>query len=213
MTANYDHVIWDWNGTLLDDSMLCVEIMNGMLEQRAMPTITLTRYRETFTFPVREYYVQSGFDLEEESFEDLSVQFISTYESRRLECGLQSGAHQVLEHVRSSGRSQSILSAYEHRTLVQLIHKLELDHYFERLVGLDNIYAGGKVEQGRRLVEDLPHETDRVILVGDTLHDAEVAHDLGIDCILVEHGHQTRERLAASGAPVVATLDDLFDRL
>ena len=42
----YKHIIWDWNGTLLNDAWLFVEIMNGVLDNRNMDTITLEKYRK-----------------------------------------------------------------------------------------------------------------------------------------------------------------------
>ena len=38
----YAHVIWDWNGTLLDDAWLCVDVMNGVLRAHDLPK-SLTR--------------------------------------------------------------------------------------------------------------------------------------------------------------------------
>ena len=63
------HVIWDWNGTLLDDAWLCVDVMNGMLSKRGLPLITLEIYRNIFDFPVRDYYLKLGYDFDNESFE------------------------------------------------------------------------------------------------------------------------------------------------
>ena len=52
-----DRIIWDWNGTLLNDVNRNCALMNRMLRRRGMPAIpSLTRYREIFRFPIREYY-------------------------------------------------------------------------------------------------------------------------------------------------------------
>ena len=73
--VRYEHVIWDWNGTLFDDTPLCVEIMGGMLAKRGLAPLDEGRYREVFTFPVRDYYARLGFDFGRESFADLAVEF------------------------------------------------------------------------------------------------------------------------------------------
>ncbi len=78
----YDHVIWDWNGTLFDDVELVVDIMRGMLARRDLGEFDVERYRELFTFPVRDYYARVGFDFEREPFEELAVEFIDAYVSR-----------------------------------------------------------------------------------------------------------------------------------
>ena len=38
-SRKYSHILWDWNGTLLDDAWLCVEVMNSMLAERDLPQI------------------------------------------------------------------------------------------------------------------------------------------------------------------------------
>ena len=48
MLHNYKHIVWDWNGTLLDDAWLCVEVLNQMLSQRGQTAITLEFYRQHF---------------------------------------------------------------------------------------------------------------------------------------------------------------------
>ena len=182
-----------------------------MLARRGLPALSMERYRDIFTFPVRDYYVTAGFDLAETSFEDLSVEFISAYEARRHECPLQADARPVLERLGAGGRRQFMLSAYNQATLHELVHGFELGGFFDRMMGLDNIYAHGKLELGRALMERIPDPPERTLLIGDTLHDVEVARDLGIHCLLVAHGHQSRRRLEASGARVVDNLNAAAD--
>ena len=58
-------------------------------------------------------------------------------------------------------------------------------------------------------MRELSFEPSEVVLVGDTVHDHEVAEEMGIDCILIEGGHHPSHRLAATGAPVVTSLADV----
>ena len=74
--VQYKHIIWDWNGTLLNDGWLFVEVMNIVLKRRKMKPITLDSYREIFRFPVKDYYMKLGFDFEKESFESSGLEFI-----------------------------------------------------------------------------------------------------------------------------------------
>jgi phosphoglycolate phosphatase len=73
------HVVWDWNGTLLDDVDACVDSINSLLRERAMPTIARDHYLEHFGFPVRDFYVHLGFDLDREDFDSISAAFIGRY--------------------------------------------------------------------------------------------------------------------------------------
>ena len=79
MPASIRHVIWDFNGTLLDDLSCCLGALSTLLEERALPPITTERYREEFGFPVRDFYVGLGFDFEREDFDAVSRTFIARY--------------------------------------------------------------------------------------------------------------------------------------
>lgn len=44
--GDFDHVIWDWNGTLLNDAPHAVDTINLLLEPRGLPLMNMERYRE-----------------------------------------------------------------------------------------------------------------------------------------------------------------------
>jgi len=204
--APYRHVIWDWNGTLLNDARLCVATINAVLRQRGLPTITPRRYAERFIFPVRDYYRGLGFDFEKESFEIVGTEFIERYRRRCRSCRLQPHARRVLQALARAGLTQSVLSAHEQATLDQMVDHYGLRRFFVRCVGLDDHYARGKLHTGRRWIRELGHAGREVLLVGDTEHDAEVARALEVDCVLFAGGHNTVARLKACGFPVIRSL-------
>jgi phosphoglycolate phosphatase len=205
----YRHIIWDWNGTLLDDLDLCIDIMNGLLGRRGLPLLDRARYHRLFDFPVRAYYERLGFDFAQDSFEQLSVEFISAYDARRWECRLQRGAETMLKSLQAAGMTQSILSAYSHETLQEIVGHFGLTPHFKRILGLDNIYAHSKAELGRNWVAELGLPLGEILLIGDTLHDLEVARAIGVDCVLVACGHHSEERLRSHTDRVLADLSGL----
>jgi phosphoglycolate phosphatase len=206
----YDHIVWDWNGTLLDDTGFCVDVVNRMLLSRRLPETTIERYRSTFAFPASTVYEVLGFDLSRESFEALGREFFLAYESGRHTCSLQPGARPLLEHVRSVGLGQSLLSAYAQETLDTIVDSFGLRPLFSHLVGVDHIYATGKIDQGHHLKSLLPYPGGRILMVGDTLHDWDVAQAMGIDSVLISHGHQSRERLEKSRVRVVDRFEEIY---
>lgn len=214
MPAHYKHVIWDWNGTLLNDTWLCVEVLNGLLARRGRAPISEENYRQNFGFPVLHFYEYLGFDTDVDSFDKISREFIGDYEERWFEeCALHPETAEVLTDLAELGMTHSVLSAAKQDALDLGISHYGIRAHFTGLVGTDNIYAQGKVEQGRRWIEQLHWSPGEVVLVGDTLHDFEVAQEIGTHCILMAHGHHTPERLAQTGAPVVHSLRELVDLL
>ncbi|MEJ2636871.1 MAG: HAD hydrolase-like protein [Calditrichia bacterium] len=207
----YSHIIWDWNGTLFDDARLCIDVMNELLEKRNLPALSPQRYQEIFGFPVIDYYRRAGFDFSAEPFEKISTEFITAYEARRRTCGLRPDVREVLRAGRQRGLSQSILSASRQDYLVDAVAQFRLGEMFDKILGLDNHHAYGKTGIGRKWIGESGLDKGTILLVGDTLHDFEVARELGIDCCLIPGGHQSYERLAACGVKMLRSLSGLYD--
>lgn len=207
--TKYQHIIWDWNGTLLDDSWLCVEIMNGELAKRGLPQLTIQRYQQIFRFPVIDYYRELGYDFEREPFETISNSFMDTYIRRWHECPLCPGALQTLELIKQKGIEQSILSAAEQKTVEGMVDHFGLRAYFIAVLGIEDQHAHGKLARGEYWMQQLRLPPESILMVGDTLHDYQIAQKLGIDCVLLTSGHQSRERLENSSAPVYNSLEEI----
>ena len=209
--SRYKHIIWDWNGTLLDDAWLFVDIMNSVLKNRNMNTITLEIYRDIFGFPIEEYYKKLGFDVEKEAFQQTGLEFIKAYEKKRYEAELYPLVKSILSKLTSSLNIQhSILSAQHQSLLDDLTKHYNIRKYFIEINGLNNYLANSKLDEGIKWMQKIRLNTQQVLFIGDTYHDYEVAQALGIDCILLSHGHTCHSRLIKTGATVIRELKTLF---
>ena len=209
----FKHIIWDWNGTLWDDTWLCVEINNHMLRRRGLPEISADIYRDTLCFPVVDYYCQLGFDYNQDPYGRLAEEFIEEYERRRFECALQAGARELIQGLHLENVPQAVLSAYQHDTLLQAVDYFGLMPFFSEIIGLDDIYAAGKVQNGRKYIAGCGLAPSDILFIGDTVHDFEVARAMGVDCVLVANGHNSRPRLEACGVPVFDTFAEIHAHL
>ncbi len=209
----YAHIIWDWNGTLLDDLNLCLEIINNLLSKNHLPPVSLANYLGIFGFPVRNYYQNIGFDFKKESFEVISTEFITAYEKGRPNCLLMLGARETLEWFLSAGYTQSILSASKQTYLNDAVLDYGIKDYFISINGLDNHHATGKFDLAKEFMTAQDLEPNTILLIGDTLHDAEIAGSLGIDCWLIPNGHQSRQRLESAGVPILDSLSNLLNHI
>jgi phosphoglycolate phosphatase len=210
------HVIWDFNGTLLDDVRCCVDTLATLLAERGLPLLSEHAYRELFGFPVRDFYVALGFDFEREAFDSVSATFIARYLERLEHAQPHPRALAVLATLAERGMQQSVLSAMEHVLLHGLLARYGLGQHLTHARGLSDLNASSKVQLGVELMANLSLPPDSVLLVGDTLHDHETAEALGCHCLLVAHGHQHRTRLeralprASRTTEVVESLEEVL---
>lgn len=205
----FQHLLWDWNGTLLDDAWLCVEALNAQLREAGLTELSLESYRERFGFPVKPFYERLGFPSEAGHFERSSVRFMDAYHAREAECQLHAGLPELLQALQAAGWGMSILSASRQDHLERMVRRRGLVGFFDQLRGTDNIHAQGKLGVGRAWLQQTGYAPATVLMIGDTLHDAEVAKALGCACVLISHGHNSAQRLATSGAPVVPAVPAL----
>jgi len=206
---NIRHIIWDWNGTLFNDVELCLEIINEVLARRKINPLSFEEYRKIFTFPVQLYYEKAGLDFNKHPFDVLGREWMEEYERRKKECSLHEGASDALKIISQKGISQSILSAYSQQTLEEIVGYFGIREYFTHMMGLDHIYATSKIENGKRLIRMLGNGEDETLFIGDTVHDFEVAKEIGAECILVAGGHQDKGKLESCNVPVFGTLKDI----
>jgi phosphoglycolate phosphatase len=205
----YKYILWDWNGTLLNDAEVCVNVMNNMLSKRRMPLSDIDNYKKIFGFPVRKYYDQLGFDFNKELFEDVSIEFMDEYQQKSFSAELVKDAECVLKYCRQSGFTQLILSASQIDNLREQVKYFGILSYFDKLLGLDHIHATSKVEIGKTWLKETALNPKELLMIGDTLHDFETATGLGCDIILVADGHQNRERLEGLGVPIVDKISEI----
>lgn len=210
--SKYDTIIWDWNGTLLNDIDLCLGIANKMLANHQDVSLDMADYRNAFGFPITGYYEKIGIDLEKESFEVLTEKFVRQYKEGVKSCGLFETVKPILNQLKTNGQTQFILTAAHLDMVTPLLNRFNILDYFKHIEGVDNYRAEGKVNRGIQLMQDHQIQKDKTVLIGDTYHDFEVANAMNVDCILVANGHQSKERLidfTEGKILVVETLNEL----
>ena len=203
----YKHIIWDWNGTLLDDLQMSIDALNAILVSEQMEIVTdVDEYKRIFQFPVIRYYEAIGFDFHKTPFSELAKRYMAYYQPNSLSCELQTGAIELLQALKKTGYRLTLLSASDLSFLhVQLSQYPALEGMFDEVLGLDHIHADSKQSLAMKFVQTLAHPKE-VLFIGDSVHDYEVATASGCDCLLVACGHEHVDKLNATKTKVVADL-------
>ena len=207
-TFPYTDILWDFNGTLLDDVDAGIEANNRMLVRRSLPKIDRESYQRLVPGKIRDFYLRMGFDLEKEDFVDIAAEWTAEYLDCASDAGLRQGALECLEHFAALGVTQSILSASRDSILEEQIDRLGIGRFFSVALGLDNSHTVDKREAAAEWRSKHPHA--KALIIGDSEHDAEVARSISCDCLLVEGGHRNRETLSGCGFPVLGSLYELL---
>lgn len=205
----YNRIIWDFNGTILDDVETGILSVNTLLSERGLPTIaSKEHYRRVFGFPIRSYYERLGFDFEREPYEVIAPLWVEQYMINVKNAPVFEDVYEALDIFEKKGIPQTILSATEGDMLRGQLKGLGLFDRFEEVLGREDIHAASK--EGIALAWRQKHPDDVALVIGDTDHDLQVAKAIGADCALISRGHQGEAHLRSLGARVYSAVADLL---
>lgn len=195
------YLIFDFNGTILNDTGLGLECINRCIDDFLdRDHLSLEEYRNIFTFPVKHYYEVVGFDFDVLSWEKVGRKWMDYYEAGFDKCQLYDGIKEILIKNHLLGNKNIVLSASKLDMLKGQLDKLGIIDMFDEVLGIDNIYATSKLPIGLEFIKD--KNPKDCLMIGDTLHDGEVARAMGVECVLVARGHQSKDVLCQSGLRV-----------
>ena len=195
----YTYCVWDFNGTILDDVDLGIGSINILLREQGLPIISSREeYRSKFDFPIKDYYTALGFDYDKESYESLAKKWVEIYLGNLKMATLFDDVIEALDFFEKKGIRQIILSASESNMLNSQLDALGIKDRFDEVLGIDNIFADSKIGIAQKWRSE--HADERVLFIGDTVHDCEAAKVLCADCFVIYSGHQSKERLSGVGA-------------
>ncbi|MFI8517321.1 HAD family hydrolase [Streptomyces sp. NPDC085481] len=210
MGKHAKHLVWDWNGTLLDDISAVIGATNAAFAELGLESITLERYRELYMVPVPKFYERlMGRLPTDEEWVLMDGAFHRHYWQRAEGCGLTAGAAELLAARQASGLTQSLLSLAPHGELIPLVRRHGIAERFLRVDGrVDRSTDGKSGHMVRHLaaLEGVPAE--RVVVIGDAADDAVAAAHVGARAVLYTGGSHSRASLERVGVPVVDSLEE-----
>lgn len=182
-------VIWDWNGTLINDVEINFSIINTLLARRRLAPISLETYRRCFRMPIRDFYADIGFGFETEPFETIAREYFILYRDAFPQAGLSAGVREALAYLKGKGVDQYIVSASHRMDLLEQVRLRGIEPFFTRIVGNDDYAVVSKTAKALELRKELPGDRE-ILFIGDMNHDHETAQAIGAACLLYTKGHQ-----------------------
>lgn len=203
------YLILDFNGTIIDDVQICLDVENDTIKHFNLDRepMTMDEYLHIFTFPIKGYYEKAGFTWDKYSFEEVGAYWFDGYCKRENEYKLYDGVKELLVESKQKGIKNICLSASSQIKLIDQLKQLEIYQYFDEVLGTGDIYAKSKVDIGLNWIKD--KDPRECLMIGDSLHDLEVAKAMGVDCILVSKGHQAKDILIKEYDKVVDDIKEV----
>ena len=206
----YKYIFWDFNGTIIDDVNNALGCVNDLLARKNHNAITLQEYYNYIETPIIGFYYHI-LPPEEIDFDEISRDYHRDYNKRMSETHLADGAFDLLKELHVHGVHQYIITANHIDETTSLSKSFGIYDFLDGILGADDTLASSKKDRAIKLFRELDIHPNDALFVGDTLHDLETANALGIDCVLVEYGHQGKKLLQEHKAFTVPSLKQVRD--
>jgi phosphoglycolate phosphatase-like HAD superfamily hydrolase len=202
------HIVWDWNGTILDDNDAVVRAVNRVCAQFGRAPVDLDFWRSIYRRPLTECYTDLlGRPVSAEEWLFIDRIYHDEYHGLLDTVRLAAGVPDELRRWQASGRGQSLLSMWFHDRLGPLVAEYQLTDLFARIDGRHTVTGGGS--KTGHLADHLAAQGlsgSDVLVIGDVTDDADAAAHVGAQCVLVTTGVMNRATLITRGVPVVDSI-------
>ncbi len=205
----YKVIIWDFNGTLIDDIDAALASVNDMLIRRKLPTINFEQYASYIDTPIIRFYEHIFDDLYSMDFNVIANEFNRGYEKHLKSHAVMPCAEEVLEYFNSLGKLQTVISATHIDKVNTRLREFELDGYFDKILAHNNLIAEDKTHLAINYFAEKNIKPHEAVVIGDCVADFKMAEALGCDCILTTQGHQSRKEFSETTAIIIDSLAKL----
>ena len=200
-------ILWDFNGTVMDDMGASAGAVNAMLQKRNLPLISEEWYTKHLIMPLEAFYESVGFDMQKERIEEVSAEF--QQECKKFPRPVFPEVREALAQFQKAGYRQLLFSSLYHDLLIAQAQERGVADHFEGIVGRQDRSLGGKEAAVQAYLEQHHIEPNQVLIVGDLTTDADMARYVGSPCALICKGHQHREILETTDAYVLDSAAEL----
>lgn len=193
--SRFDCIIWDWNGTLVDDVHIACKAVNSILRDLGRREINMEQYYHLMRDGMGSYY-DYLFYPDKVPYDKIFLLFSKYYDEYIKTASLHRGTSEVLSAIKDMGITQTIVSSSHKNKVSRDAAAFGIDSYFDELLGADDLLVGSKVGRAADYLKRHGFEPKNALVVGDMMHDAEMAAEIGAECVIIPNGHQSSERLS-----------------
>ena len=204
-------IIWDFNGTILDDVHASLASVNDMLLARNLPLISIEQYKSYVDTPIIKFYEHIFDDVYSMDFNLIAKEFDEGYERHLPQNALMPDVSGVLEYFKKEGKLQTVVSASNKEKISARLKSYGLYGYFDKVLARSDYRAADKEYLAKEYFEIMKINPRDAVVIGDCVADWKMAQTLGTSCILTTQGHQGRAEFEETDAVIIDSLRELLN--
>lgn len=201
---NIKLVVWDWNGTILNDTRAVLEAANASeVPLLNLPPVTLQQMRESYEVPIAKAYENLGVDPDvfRKKSAEIGPLFHKNYEPLVAKSRTRPGSSQLLHSLKRRRVNSVILSNHTVEGIYFQLSRLKLGDHFDDVLANDDALSShhtGKQHRLETYLQNKHYAPSEVVIIGDTPEEVKIGRSLGLHTVSISGGMCSRARLVAA---------------
>ena len=191
-------VVFDWNGTILNDVAASAAAMQKILDKLGdNRTATIELYRQHCSVPIRKTYESLGYShLSNSEIIEINAEWQKAYKNVEHKQILQDGIQSTINWLEDNRIPKVILSNHMKPSIEKNLSRLNLN--FDNILARNeqhHMITVGKSQLLADYLETQSLDPSKAVIIGDTAEEFDIANSLGLQSIIITNGSVAKDRL------------------
>ena len=203
--AAFDLIVFDWDGTLMDSAGAIVVAIQKACRDLDLPPPTDAAVREVIGLELAQALRQAVPTMPVQQMQQLAERYRFHYLGNDHELRLFANVRPMLEALTQAGKKLAVATGKSRVGLARAMRHSDTGRFFLTERTADECPSNPHPQMLLDIMDELQTPPERTLMVGDTTHDLELAHNAGVRALGVAFG--AHPKAALQGAPHLAVLD------
>jgi len=206
MSKRYDLIVFDWDGTVMDSTAVISGSIQAACRDLDLPVPDDETARHVIGLGLEEALRHAVPTAPESMYGELVERYRYHFLAQDGDIPLFAGARETIVELFEAGFSLGVATGKSHAGLQRALKATGMTSYFHATRTADQTFSKPHPAMLLELMDELAVSAERALMIGDTTHDLQLAHNAKVDVVAVGHGAHPAEQLLK--LQPLALLDD-----
>ena len=212
MARSFDLIVFDWDGTLFDSTMLIVRCIQSACRDLGVTVPSDADAAYVIGLGLHDALQHAVPGLPPERYPELGARYRHHYIASQHELVLFPGTLSMLQALKGRNHILAVATGKNRRGLDDALAHSQLQGMFDATRTADETAGKPNPLMLQQLMQELGVAAERTLMIGDTTHDLMLARNAGTARVAVSYGAHEPESFAEHGPLFVAHSTDELQR-
>jgi phosphoglycolate phosphatase len=196
MNKRYDLIVFDWDGTVMDSTAIIAGSIQAACRDMNLPVPSDEAANYVIGMGLVDALRHAVPDATESMYEPLALRYRHHFLAQDASIPLFEGARETIIELHEGGYSLAVATGKNRNGLNRVLASTEMGKYFHATRTADQTFSKPHPAMLLEIMDELGVSAERVLMVGDTTHDLQMAINAGVDAVGVTHGAHPADQLS-----------------